>query len=322
MAREHAAIRLDMWSDDDYRARSFLAQWLYEFLMTTATLSYAGVADWRPPRIAGHASDLTPEMVATAARELEEYFFVVTDPETEEILVRSFLRHDGLLKKPNVTKAMVTDFKAVVSMKLRAVIVHELQRLSVEFPNWSAWGSQDIQSLMLKPSFDPKGRVRNEIPKGSIKGSQVDASLLTPSSLLLTPDSTHLTPSTNAVRDDVLRLCNLLQDLIVANGSKKPTIGKTWTDAARLMLVADGRAMDAAERLMRWCQVDEFWKVNVLSMPTFRKKYDQIRLKAERERTDRLQQGGRRSKEDQIDDVRALGRRMQDDEDGMAAISA
>ena len=36
-----------------------------------------------------------------------------------------------------------------------------------------------------------------------------------------------------------------------------------------------------AEWLIRWCQADPFWRRNVLSMPTFRAKYDQLRLKAE-----------------------------------------
>ena len=32
--------------------------------------------------------------------------------------------------------------------------------------------------------------------------------------------------------------------------------------------------------LIDWCQADSFWKSNVLSMPTFRKQYDRLRLRA------------------------------------------
>lgn len=89
-------------------------------------------------------------------------------------------------------------------------------------------------------------------------------------------------PPSSAVarRDDVDRLCDLLADLIAANGSKRPTVTKAWRDAARLMLDKDGRDPEKAARLMRWCQQDEFWRSNVLSMPTFRDKYDQLRLRA------------------------------------------
>ena len=120
------------------------------------------------------------------------------------------------------------------------------------------------------------------------------------------------------LRPEVERLCILLRDLVVANGSKAPVIGKGWLTSARLMLVNDGRDPHAAERLLRWCQADPFWRGNILSMPKFRAKYDELRLHAERQRTDRQKQGGRKTKEDQIDDVRALGRKMQDDEDGRA----
>lgn len=81
-------------------------------------------------------------------------------------------------------------------------------------------------------------------------------------------------------RDDVIGLCSLLADLIESNGSLRPTIGKGWLDAARLLLDKDGRDYAAAERLIRWVQADEFWKGNVLSMSTFRTKYDQLRLAA------------------------------------------
>lgn len=83
-------------------------------------------------------------------------------------------------------------------------------------------------------------------------------------------------------RPDVDRLCTLLADLVEANGSKRPTITKRWTDACRLMLDTDGRTEAQAEKAIRWCQADEFWRANVLSMPTLRDKFDQLRLAAQR----------------------------------------
>lgn len=86
-------------------------------------------------------------------------------------------------------------------------------------------------------------------------------------------------------REDVDHLCDVLADLIAANGSNRPKIGKAWRDAARLMIDKDGRDPVKAERLIRWCQADDFWKPNVLSMPTFREKYDTLRLQANRDAT-------------------------------------
>ena len=50
------------------------------------------------------------------------------------------------------------------------------------------------------------------------------------------------------------------------------------------MLERDNRDAAQAERLVRWCQADEFWQGNIHSMPTFRRQYDKLRLKAKRTR--------------------------------------
>lgn len=86
----------------------------------------------------------------------------------------------------------------------------------------------------------------------------------------------------DAPRADVVRLCEHLADRIEANGAKRPSIGKAWHDAARLMLDNDGRTEQEAHGAIDWCQTDEFWRSNILSMPKLREKYDQLRLQAQR----------------------------------------
>lgn len=83
-------------------------------------------------------------------------------------------------------------------------------------------------------------------------------------------------------RADVERLCQHLADAITSNGSKRPTITKSWRDAARLLLDKDGRTEQQAHDAIAWCQRDEFWRANILSMPKLREKYDQLRLAATR----------------------------------------
>ena len=84
------------------------------------------------------------------------------------------------------------------------------------------------------------------------------------------------------VRPEVEALCDHLADRIEQNGSKRPRITKGWRDAARLLLDRDDRDLDQAHLLIDWCQGDEFWRSNVLSMPTFREQYDRLRLAAQR----------------------------------------
>ncbi|TFD74714.1 hypothetical protein [Cryobacterium fucosi] len=83
------------------------------------------------------------------------------------------------------------------------------------------------------------------------------------------------------IRPDVSRLCNLLADLIESNGSKRPSIGTGWLDAARLLVDVDKRPLGEAVGLIQWCQGDAFWRANILSMPKFREKYDTLRLQRE-----------------------------------------
>lgn len=84
-------------------------------------------------------------------------------------------------------------------------------------------------------------------------------------------------------RDDVEAVCTRLRDLIVANGSKEPTITQEWRRQARLMIDNDKRDLSKALNLIEWCQKDSFWQGNVLSMPKFRQQYDQLALKAREE---------------------------------------
>lgn len=95
-------------------------------------------------------------------------------------------------------------------------------------------------------------------------------------------DTTRELALHEAPRPDVDRICQHLADSIEANGSKRPDIGKRWQDAARLMLDRDGRTEDEVHGAIDWCQADEFWRSNVLSLPTLREKYDTLRLQAQR----------------------------------------
>lgn len=149
MAREHANVRLDMWGDDDWRSLSMPAQWLYELLLTHPKTNRAGVSDWRPNRLAGMARGLSAADVVAMAVELEAGFFIVTDAEKEEILIRSYVKHDGVLKQPNMAVTMANDWAGVSSSRLRAVIAFEVQKLRDESPDLPGWKSEKQLATLL-----------------------------------------------------------------------------------------------------------------------------------------------------------------------------
>lgn len=171
MAREHAQIKLSLWADDDVRGLTPAAQHLYFVLLTAPTLSYCGVADWRPNRIAGLAKGWTAGQVEVAAAELVESLFILVDSDTEEVLVRSFVRNDGLMKQPKMATAMSSAHAAVSSSALRGVVVHELIRLQKDFPDLKGWGSERAADLLGKVSIDPSTYPLGKgFSKGSVKG--------------------------------------------------------------------------------------------------------------------------------------------------------
>lgn len=67
MARTYAKVRIDIWAGDDFRQLTDPAQALYFRLMTSPTLSLAGVADWRPVRLAHLTRGMTAQQLSNAA---------------------------------------------------------------------------------------------------------------------------------------------------------------------------------------------------------------------------------------------------------------
>lgn len=194
MAREHARIQTDIWIDDDFLDLTGPAQHLYFVLTTQMTLSFCGVLNWHPGRISQLAAGWTIEAVEEAASELSDARYIVIDETTGEALVRSFIRNDGLLTSPNISKAMYRTFSEIGSRNLRGVVVFELNRLNIEQPNLKGW--EVCGELLGKRAIDPASltpfkSAGNPSTKGSepFRSEQANPSHA-PFSLLPSPNST------------------------------------------------------------------------------------------------------------------------------------
>lgn len=81
-------------------------------------------------------------------------------------------------------------------------------------------------------------------------------------------------------RPDVQRVIEAFSELLKANDVKhKP--GKTWKDAARLLIDRDGYTPDQILYVARYATGDEFWKSNILSLPKLREKFEALKIKAQ-----------------------------------------
>lgn len=172
MAMDHAQVRRDIWSDEDFRELPQSSQWLYLHIITSPTLSYCGVADWRPARIAALTSDMGPRDVDLAAVDLECNHYLVIDRDTEEVLVRSWVKHDGLMGKWNMAAALARTYGEVASKVLRGVIVYELHRLKKANPDMRGWERDDVVKLLGKPRLSPEDALTNVAPNEAIVGPE------------------------------------------------------------------------------------------------------------------------------------------------------
>lgn len=154
MPRDRANIFTDIWTDDDWRNLSGAEQNLYLMLLTHPQLSYAGVADWRPGRLAQMNRDGSKAGVEAIGRQLQDKRFIVVDDDTEEVLIRSYIKHDGVLQHPKLAISFVNAYATVSSRTIRMVITHELKKLYHKHPKWKAFEFDRVLNLLAQPSID------------------------------------------------------------------------------------------------------------------------------------------------------------------------
>lgn len=181
MARDYGRIRVTIWQDHDFTSLSVHAQQLYFYLITQSKLDMAGITNWRPRMAMKSAQGWTEDAIQDALRELEEGLYVLLDEETDELLVRSFIRNDEIMRSPNLAKAMQKAWRGMDSDILRGVVSFEVNRLITEDP--SLKGSEHCPEVLAEPFIDPSG---NPFQKGSAKGSTKGCGTTTATSSSLT----------------------------------------------------------------------------------------------------------------------------------------
>lgn len=116
MARNYAQLRSSIWQNESFKNELDVdAQWLYFVLLSQPNINTAGVLPLQERRWARFAHGMTGPRVTAALERLNTYWYVVVDEDTEEVLVRTFIRHDGLWKQPNVLKSALGHVQSTVS---------------------------------------------------------------------------------------------------------------------------------------------------------------------------------------------------------------
>lgn len=150
MARTYAKLMTSIWDDPEWRQLDSGPQRLYLMLLSQPGLTFCGVVAHTPRRWAGLVAHVTLKTILADLAALEARRFVVVDRDTEEVWIRSFVIHDGVLKSPNLVVAAHEDFRSIVSDTIK-------QRFLEGLP-------EGFREGFLKPPPRPT-------PKGSVNGS-------------------------------------------------------------------------------------------------------------------------------------------------------
>lgn len=132
MPRTHGRVMSAIWNDGDFINMRRGAQGMFMFLLSQPDLSHAGLVPMRVNRWAKKAEDLSAKQVRSELDYLAERDFVVVDEDTEEVLIRTMVRNDGVYKQPLVMERMREDAKQIESPMLRQAFAAELDRLPLD----------------------------------------------------------------------------------------------------------------------------------------------------------------------------------------------
>jgi hypothetical protein len=302
LSRSFAQIHLAIWADEDFRNLEPGPQRLYLFLISQPDLNYAGVVGLNPRRWVSRAKGYTLDQLDAELAVLIERRYVLVDTGEEELLVRSFIRNDGTWKNPKTVKSARRDALATGSRRLRQALITELERLPLdELPDKTretiTTETKDLIGRLSESIATPSLPHSDGVDTGSLghrDGSVVVAvvggvvPVVDPSLVpkdAATPPSPPREKSDRGEpppREDVERLCSTLAERLAANGflERDTKISKGWRDEARRLFDIDKVPLVEALRVLDWCQQDTFWRGNIQSLPTFRKKYSGLRDKA------------------------------------------
>ncbi|MFD8949412.1 hypothetical protein ACFV0B_11215 [Streptomyces xanthophaeus] len=129
MARGHGRILTSIWEDADFLALEEREQRLYLFLISQPNLNHAGLLDLTLRRWARKARGLTSAELEKLLQTLEAARFIVMDEDTEELLIRSFIRNDGVWRMPKVMGAAVSGALEISSKRLQQALLTEMDRM-------------------------------------------------------------------------------------------------------------------------------------------------------------------------------------------------
>ncbi|PBA43542.1 hypothetical protein CKJ63_03525 [Mycobacterium avium] len=129
MANAAGVIKESIWRDKEFRALPRTAQATYCQLISQLDLNRAGIQPLVMTKWAKGCDEITTDDLAADLKVLEQHRFVFVDEDTDELFIRSYMRHCDITRYPNILKNALRCAGMVASEKIRRELARELRRL-------------------------------------------------------------------------------------------------------------------------------------------------------------------------------------------------
>ena len=241
-----------MWGDEKFKALSKPqpnAQTLWVYLLTGPhTNSCPGLYNLGEMALA-ESLDWSPKDLQRVFREILDKGMAKADSEARVIYIPNAKEYNRP-ESPNVVKKWAKDFDEIPECPLKAQFYQDFKAFLKAFGK-----------AFLKPFEEDFGEsLTRTIPEPEPKPIPIPKNLL--------------------VEGEPLRLSSLLLSKIRERKPdyKEPNL-QMWAKSVDLMIRLDKRTPERIEKVILWCQADDFWQNNVLSTATLRRQFDQLELK-------------------------------------------
>ena len=159
MARSYTKLVVTISTDVDFIALSLPAKFVYVMLLSMPKVSPAGCIEYRPAKWSRMDRTFTESTISDAVDELSERGFVMRDDDTEEVFIRSFIKHDGGTRNSNMAKSVLSSIGLIESPRLRAAAHREFERApkkgQVAHPEEHC--SDTVGDTVIDPVHNPVG---------------------------------------------------------------------------------------------------------------------------------------------------------------------
>ncbi|EFG75265.1 hypothetical protein HMPREF0591_4828 [Mycobacterium parascrofulaceum ATCC BAA-614] len=129
MANAAGLLKESIWRDKEFRALPRTAQATYAQLISQKELDRAGVQPLQVAKWTKGCDAVTAEDFTADLNVLERHRFVFVDEDTDELFIRSYMRHCEVARYPNILKNALRCAGMVASEKIRFELAKELRRL-------------------------------------------------------------------------------------------------------------------------------------------------------------------------------------------------